>query len=52
MKKNKKSSNSLKVVIVNLPTKEQAEKMISNLSKKINEIYSKNYELEEIKWKI
>lgn len=53
MKNSKKSSNSLKVVIVNQPTKEKADEMINNLSKKISEIYSKKVnELEENKWKI
>ena len=50
MKENKKSSNSLKVVIVNPPTKEKADAIINNLSKKISEIYSKKVnELEENK---
>lgn len=53
MKNSKKSSNSLKVVIVNQPTKEKADEMINNLSKKISKIYSKKVnELEENKWKI
>lgn len=53
MKENKKSSNSLKVVIVNPPTQEQANQMINNLSKKISELYSKKTnELEEKNEKI
>lgn len=54
MKKNKKSSNllskSLKVVIVNPPTKEEAKQMIQKISMNINNLYLQELnQLEEIK---
>ena len=41
MKKEKKSSKSLKVIVVNPPSKEKAAKMIRQISKDISNIHLK-----------
>ena len=55
MKNNKINSNSvnksLRVVIINPPTKNEAEKLIKKISRSICSLYSQRLnELEEIKW--
>lgn len=54
MKENKRNSNSvnksLKVIITNPPTKEEAKELIKKVSRIISNLYSqKTNELEEIK---
>mgnify|MGYP007084607044 CR=1 FL=1 len=56
MKENKRNSNSvnksLKVIITNPPSKEEAKELIKKVSRIISNLYSqKTNELEEIKWK-
>lgn len=42
MRKNKKSDKPLKIIEINIPTKEKADEIIEKISKNIKILYSNN----------